>query len=90
MNQMTKYIYNLPVIYCTLNKGVPKSSGCFSLNSLVMMEDYSTRPISQLNVGENVLTIDSYGNIDKTEVITIMQYEEERMGKNKYFCLRAK
>ena len=51
-----------------------------------MMEDFSTRPISKLNTGDNVLTIDSYGNIDKTEVITIMHYEE-RIGKNKIFFL---
>ena len=54
--------------------------GCFSLNSLVLMPDLTFKPISKLINGDRVLSINSFGSIEKTEVITIMHYEE-KIGK---------
>jgi len=54
--------------------------GCFSLNSFVKMADFSQKKITELKSGDLVLSIDSYGNIEQSEVITIMQYGV-RLGK---------
>jgi hypothetical protein len=40
------------------------------------MGDFSVKRITELKRGDLVLSIDSYGSIDTTEVITIMDYGE--------------
>jgi hypothetical protein len=51
-------------------------NGCFSLNNLVKMSDFSEKPIKNLRIGDIVSTIiDDYGNIGQTEVITIMEFK---------------
>ncbi len=57
-----------------------KRGNCFSLNSFVKMADFSQKKITELKSGDLVLSIDSYGNIEQSEVITIMQYGV-RLGK---------
>jgi hypothetical protein len=49
-------------------------AGCFSLDSSVRMVNFCSKKISDLRRGELVLSIDSYGNIETTEVITIVHY----------------
>jgi hypothetical protein len=44
------------------------------------MADFSQKKITELKSGDLVLSIDSYGNIEQSEVITIMQYGV-RLGK---------
>jgi hypothetical protein len=44
------------------------------------MADFSQKKITELKSGDLVLSIDSYGNIERSEVITIMQYGV-RLGK---------
>jgi hypothetical protein len=56
------------------------TASCFSLNSFVKMADFSQKKITELKSGDLVLSIDSYGNIEQSEVITIMQYGV-RLGK---------
>ncbi len=38
------------------------------------MVDFSFKKITDLKKGELVLMIDDYGNIDETEVVTIMHF----------------
>ena len=49
---------------------------CFSSNSFVIMTDFSVKEITELKRGDLVLSINSYGNIETTEVITLMDFGE--------------
>jgi hypothetical protein len=42
------------------------------------MGDLSLKQITKLKIGDIVFTTDSYGNLDKTEVITIIHYGESQ------------
>ena len=59
---------------------------CFSLNSYVRMFDSSVKRITDIKSGDLVLSTDSNGNIDSTEVITIMHYGDV-LGNPKYFII---
>ena len=49
---------------------------CFSSNSFVILTDFSVKVITELKRGDLVLSINSYGNIETTEVITLMDFGE--------------
>lgn len=53
------------------------------------MADFSEKLITKLKTGDLILSTDSYGNIDITEVITIMQYGEN-LGNQFYLTLKYK
>ena len=56
--------------------GAIGGSACFSSNSFVIMTDFSVKEITELKRGDLVLSINSYGNIETTEVITLMDFGE--------------
>ena len=45
------------------------------------MADYSLKKITKLKIGDMVLSIDSYGNVEITEVVTLMHYGKDKSNK---------
>ena len=56
--------------------------GCFSLNNNVTMADYSQKLITDLEIGEYVLSIDNFGNIGKTKVIENLHFNKNSMSNS--------
>ena len=48
------------------------------------MADFSLKEITNLDIGDLVISIDSFGNIVKTEVITILHFDK-RLRKIYYY-----
>merc|ERR1719232_2143855 len=49
-----------------------KSGGCFSANSTVMMSDGSRKRLSELHIGDSVLAVDKYGQLEFSPVILFL------------------
>jgi hypothetical protein len=51
------------------------------------MADYSLKQITKLKSGDFILSIDSYGNVESTEVVTLMHYGKDK--SNKFFTYNS-
>ena len=80
-----KFLKLISVYSCPSNKPIWTGTscifipGCFSLKNNVTMADYSQKLITDLEIGEYVLSIDNFGNIGKTKVLENLHFDKNSM-----------
>ncbi|XP_069761806.1 desert hedgehog protein [Narcine bancroftii] len=66
-------------IHCSVksdNSMATKTGGCFPSKAMVTLEDGQTRPMSELNPGDRVLTVDTTGKVVPSQVLLLLDKEE--------------
>lgn len=73
--------YCISSYFVTETSQAAKSLGCFTANDTVTLQNGEKRLMSRLEIGDHVLTLNSDGNLEYSEVLMFMHHSPEQVAQ---------